>query len=162
MALPPWFFAVSVVLLAWGVVGIFQKLASNHISAESTIIWQSAAFFLFLPFVYPSEPLSRYSTSSLVWGVLSGLLTNLGTLFLVAAMKSGGKASIVAPFCSLYPLIVVIVAPIIFHESLTVLQGAGVGCAVIAIVLLSMEPPKESAGRPLSPEGETLNRKSDV
>ena len=53
-------------------------------------------------------------------------------------MKSGGKASIVAPFTALYPLIVVILAPLILHESVTLLQGIGVGCSLVAVILLSM------------------------
>jgi len=52
-------------------------------------------------------------------------------------MKSGGKASIVSPFCALYPLLVVVAAPIVLHESITPVQGTGVLCALIAVVLLS-------------------------
>lgn len=61
----------------------------------------------------------------------------LGAWALFAAMKSGGKASIVAPLTALYPLVVVLVAPVILHESINLLQGAGVVCALIAVVLLS-------------------------
>jgi hypothetical protein len=31
-------------------------------------------------------------------------------------MKVSGKASIVSPFCALYPLPVVFLAPFVFHE----------------------------------------------
>jgi len=37
MHIAPWALAAVVVLVAWGVVGIFQKLATNYISAESTL-----------------------------------------------------------------------------------------------------------------------------
>ena len=135
---PGWFRPAAVVLGAWGIVGIFQKLATNHISAESTLIWQTVGFFLFLPFVYPAESLSAFVTLGLVYGLLGGALTNLGSLFLFAALKSGGKVSIVAPITALYPLVIVFLAPFVLQESVTLFQGAGVLCALGAIVLLSM------------------------
>jgi len=140
---PGWFLPAAVVLVSWGVVGIFQKLATNHISAEFTLIWQTVGFCLFLPFVVPVEPLSAYPLRGVTYGLLAGALTNLGSLFLFAALRSGGKVAVVAPFCALYPLIVVFLAPFVLEESVTALQGIGVLCAVVAIVLLSLEPQPE-------------------
>jgi drug/metabolite transporter (DMT)-like permease len=54
-------------------------------------------------------------------------------------MKCGGKASIVSPFCALYPLPVVFLAPFVFHEKVTLIEAIGVLCALIAVVLLSQE-----------------------
>lgn len=144
LTLPAWFGPVAVVLAAWGIVGIFQKLATNHISPAATLIWQTAGFFVLLPFVFPEQPLGTYTTAGLAYGLLGGIFTNLGSWFLFAALGSGGKVSIVAPFCALYPLIVVFVAPRIFQETITWQQLAGVGCAVAAIVLLSLEPQPEA------------------
>lgn len=137
MHLPPWFLYVAVVLIAWGVIGIFQKLATNRISAESTIVWLIAGFVLLLPWLYPSGGFFQYSRRALVWGLLSGLLSNLGAWGLFSAMRSGGKASIVVPFTALYPVVVVALAPIVLHETITPLQGIGVVCALISVFLLS-------------------------
>jgi drug/metabolite transporter (DMT)-like permease len=46
----------------------------------------------------------------------------------------------------LYPLVVVLVAPFILRESITLLQAAGVACALIAVALLSTEPQPEATG----------------
>jgi len=54
-------------------------------------------------------------------------------------MKVSGKASIVSPFCALYPLPVVFLALFVFHEKVTLIQAIGVVCALIAVVLLSRE-----------------------
>lgn len=134
---PPWFAPAAIVLGAWGVVGVFQKVASSHISPESSIVWQTLAFLLYLPLVWPAVPISTYPTAGILWGLSAGILVNLGTLFLVAAMKNGGKASIVAPLTTLFPIIVVFVAPFLFGETITLVQGAGVACAAVSIVLLS-------------------------
>jgi uncharacterized membrane protein len=72
-----------------------------------------------------------------MWALMSGVLNALGAWALLAAMKSGGKASVVAPFAALYPLPVALVAPLVFHESITPIQGVGVLCALVAVVLLS-------------------------
>ena len=134
-----WLIFVIIVLVSWGVLGIFQKLSTNYLSAESTLIWLIVGFLLFQPFVYPSKPLSIYSTRSLWYGLLSGLLSNVGAWGLFEAMKCGGKASIVSPFCALYPLPVVLLAPFVFHEKVSLLQAFGVVCALTAVVLLSRE-----------------------
>jgi transporter family protein len=144
---PAWYLPSAAVLLAWGVVGIFQKLATNHISAESTMIWQTLGFCLFLPFFVPAESLTSYATAGLIYGLLGGALTNLGSWFLFAAFKNDGKASVVTPFTALYPLVVVFFAPFVLRESVTLLQGMGVVLALAAIVMLSIEQKKGEKGK---------------
>jgi len=138
MHIPPWFIYVSVVLIFWGACGIFQKLATNRISAESSLVWLIVGFVLLAPLVYPGRVLWHYSRENIMWGLLSGALSNLGAWGLYAAMKSGGKASIVAPICALYPVVVVALAPLLLHESITKLQGVGVLCGLVAVVLFSV------------------------
>ena len=137
-SLPPWFFMAAVILLAWGVVGLLQKLSTNHLSAESALIWLVVGFLLLQPLFYPGKAILDYPVTSLGWALLSGVLNALGSWALLAAMSSGGKASIVAPFTALYPLVVVFLAPLILHETITRLQGLGVLCALAAVVLLSL------------------------
>ena len=124
MHLPPWIWYAAVVLVAWGIVGLLQKLSTNCISAESSLIWLVVGFLLLEPVFYPGKAVFHYSGWNLAWA-------------LFAAMKSGGKASIVAPLTALYPLAVVLPAYILLHETITLLQGVGVVCALTAVVLLS-------------------------
>jgi len=135
--LAPWFWFAVVVLLAWGVVGLLQKLSTNYISAESSLIWLGAGFLLLEPFVYPGKVLFSYSRWNIIYALLSGVLNALGAWALFAALKNGGKASIVAPLTALYPLVVIVMVPIVLHESITRLQVGGVVCALIAVVFLS-------------------------
>lgn len=137
-SLPPWFFLAAVILFAWGIVGLLQKLSTNHLSAESALIWLVVGFLLLQPLFYPGKAIFAYPATGLTWALLSGVLNALGSWALLAAMSSGGKASIVAPFTALYPLVVVFLAPLILHESITLLQGVGVLCALAAVVLLSL------------------------
>jgi bacterial/archaeal transporter family protein len=137
MHAPPWLWYAAVTLIAWGIVGLLQKLSTNYISAESSLIWLVVGFLLLEPLFYPGAGVFHYSAWNLTWALLSGILNALGAWALFAAMKSGGKASIVAPLTALYPLVVIILVPIVLHESITGLQIAGLACALIAVVLLS-------------------------
>jgi transporter family protein len=124
-------------LVAWGVVGILQKLSTNYISAESSLIWLVVGFLVIEPFFYPGSAVLHYSKINLSYAILSGLLNALGAWALFAALKSGGKASIVAPLTALYPVVVIVLVPSILHESVTPLQWVGVACSLVAVVLLS-------------------------
>jgi bacterial/archaeal transporter family protein len=137
MNIPPWLFFASLVLVCWGIVGLLQKLSTNRVSAESALIWLVVGFFLLTPIFYPGKSLWHYSTHSLLAILACSALNALGALALFAAMKNGGKASIVVPLTALYPLVVVVTAPLVLHQSITLLQGCGVLCALAAVVLLS-------------------------
>jgi len=136
MHIAPWFWFALVVLGFWGACGILQKLSTNHISAASALIWLVVGYILLLPLLYPGKVLFHYSTQNIIWGLLSGFLSTLGSCGLYAALKSGGKASIVVPISAMYPLVVVVLAPFILRESITLVQGCGVACA-LAVALLS-------------------------
>jgi len=138
MHMPPWFWYTVITLVSWGVVGLLQKLSTNYISAESSLVWLVVGFLLLQPFFYPGAAVFHYSRWNLAWALLSGVLNALGAWALFIAMKSGGKASIVAPVTALYPLVVIVLVPFILHESITRLQIAGVISALIAVVLLSV------------------------
>jgi transporter family protein len=135
--IPAWFWPAIVVLLMWGIVGLLQKLSTNYVSAESALVWCVVGYALLIPWIYPGRALLDYSTRSLLLILLSAGLNTLGAWALLAAMRSGGKVSIVVPFTALYPLVVVLVAPIVLHESISLVQGTGVLCALIAVFLLS-------------------------
>lgn len=138
MQIPAWFWLAALILLAWGVVGLLQKLSTNHLSAESALVWLVVGFLVLEPAVYSGAGLLRYPGRAIIYALLSGALNALGAWALLAAMKKGGKASIVSPFTSLYPLVVVFAAPVVLRESITALQGLGVMCALAAVVLLSI------------------------
>ena len=143
--LAPWFWFAVITLVSWGIVGLLQKLSTNYISAESSLIWLVVGFLLLEPLFYPGKAVWHYSAWNLAWALLSGVLNALGAWALFAAMKSGGKASIICPLTALYPLVVVLLVPFILHESITLVQTVGVVCALVAVVLLSTEP---SEGNP--------------
>lgn len=137
MHVPPWFFFAAGVLLCWGIVGLLQKLSTNRVAADSALIWLVVGFLLLTPVFYPGRSVFHYSLRSLLFILACSALNALGALALFAAMKNGGRASIVVPLTALYPLIVVLIGPLVLRESITKLQAGGVICALAAVVLLS-------------------------
>ena len=137
LPIPSWCWPAAVVLLTWGTVGLLQKLSTNYLSAESALIWLVGGYVVLLPWLYTGKSIFTFPARSLVFTFASATLNTLGAWALLAAMKNGGKASIVVPFTALYPLIVVVSAPAILHESINFFQGIGVLCALVSVVLLS-------------------------
>jgi transporter family protein len=137
LSIPPWCLPAALVLLTWGLVGLLQKLSTNYLSAESALIWLVVGYVLLLPWLYSSRSVFTYPVRSLVFALSSAVLNTLGAWALLAAMKSGGKASIVVPLTALYPLVVVVMAPVVLHESIGLVQGIGILCALASVVLLS-------------------------
>jgi bacterial/archaeal transporter family protein len=135
----PWLWFSLLVLLFYGTLGIVQKLTTNLISAESGLVWSAVGFMLLEPVLYSGPSPFYYTSGALWWAILNGVFTGLGAWTLMAAMAAGGKASLVMPITAMYPLLVVLVAPVIFHESITGLQTVGVACALISVVLISAD-----------------------
>ena len=139
-----WFWLSIFVLLFWGVLGVVQKVAVTHIPAENAFVWAAAGFMLLQPILFPTGSVLSYSPKSIVWALLNGAANAVGLLSLLAAMRHGGKASVVEPLSALYPAFVVLLAPALLHERIHALNGAGVVCAVIAGVLLSADKPSST------------------
>jgi drug/metabolite transporter (DMT)-like permease len=76
------------------------------------------------------------------WGVAAGFLGGLGNLAFYEALGRGGKAAVVVPLTSLYPLVTLAVAWPLLKERLNRLQGVGILLSLAAVVLLSGEATK--------------------
>jgi drug/metabolite transporter (DMT)-like permease len=126
----------------FGITGVTQKLSTNHISFELSLVWFCVAMIvvsLFIPFLVPLD--WHVSIPIIIWAVLGGLLNGLGVLTSFAAFADGGKASIVTPIINLFPLVTIGGAWLFLGEKLSSTQLAGIVFAVIAIVFLSHETP---------------------
>jgi transporter family protein len=135
-----WLFLSTVALVFWGITGVTQKLSTNNISFERSFVWFALAFFAQAGVIALTVPLRWNVPISIVaLAALGGLLNGLGALTSFAALERGGKASVVIPIISIYPLFTVAGACLFLGEQLTVRQGVGIVCALVSVVLLSRE-----------------------
>ena len=139
-----WLLLAILGLLSWGGVGVFQKMSVDRVGVRTAFVWASAGFMLLQALVIPSVSTLNYSSKSLLCAGLNGVCNGLGILLLLAAMRHGGKASIVESLAALYPVFVVMLSPALLRERLSGFHLVGIGCAVLACVLLSAESPASS------------------
>ncbi|HMI52124.1 MAG TPA: DMT family transporter [Candidatus Saccharimonadales bacterium] len=137
MHLAPWLIYTILALICFGLGGLLQKLSTDRVSAESALVWLVVGFLVLQPLVYPGKSALQYSTKSIVFVLVAGVLNALGSWAVLAAMKSGGKASIVVPLTAVYPMVVCVLSPLLLHEHITALQGLGIACGMGAIFLLA-------------------------
>ena len=136
-----WIFYAAVAMVFWGITGVTQKLATNRISSELSFLWFAYAMIAISLVLAMTVTLQWHLRSwTVVLAAVGGTLNGLGALTSFKALESGGKASIVISLISLYPLLTVGFAVAVLHEKLTLHQGFGVVIAIIAAILLSMEP----------------------
>jgi len=137
MHLTAWLTFTILALVCFGVVGLLQKLSTDLVSAEAALVWLIVGFLFLQPFLYPGRSLLIYSMRSIGFVFAAGVLNALGSWAILAAMKTGGKASVVVPFTAVYPSVVCLVAPLLLHEHISTLQGIGIACGLAAIFLLA-------------------------
>lgn len=139
--IPAWLIFTVVALVFWGISGVTQKLSTNRISSALSFVWFAYAMIaisIVLAFTVAIQWHARLW--ALVIAIVGGTLNGLGALTSFLALESGGKASVVISLISLFPLVTVAFAVIVLHERLTLVQAIGVGLAIAAAILLSMEP----------------------
>jgi bacterial/archaeal transporter family protein len=139
--LPAWMWFAGIALVFWGITGVTQKLATNRISSELSFIWFAYAMISISAVLTASVPIHWHLRPLIFWAaVVGGTLNGLGALTSFTALESGGKAAVVISLISLYPLVTVAFAVTFLHEHLTPAQAVGVGLAIVAAILLSLEP----------------------
>jgi bacterial/archaeal transporter family protein len=127
------------VVVLWGIVGLFQKLGTNRISANSLLIWLMVGYVLLLPWLLSTTRMSELTPRDTVIGTLAGITNGLGAWCLFASLESGAKASVAIPLTALNPLLTILLAMIFLSERLTTLQWVGITIAIIAGAMISYE-----------------------
>ena len=149
-----WMIYALLTIAFWGITGVTQKLATNYISVEFSLMLFSAAFVPIAIAIFLFQPLD-WKISAMAWllAILGGVLNGLGVLTSLAAFHQGGKASIVTPMIALYPVVTVALAIPILHEVVSRREMAGIGLALLAAAALSYEgkaKPGAAVGTPAS------------
>ena len=139
-AVAPWMAYTLVALVLWGVAGLTQKLATNHISTELSTVCFALAFIPVALAVMVFSSIQTWRPTAMAWAlaVLTGVLISTGTLTLFAAYRTG-KASVVTALTALYPALTAVISIPLFDESLDVQKGAAIAVALAAGVALTYE-----------------------
>ena len=132
--------------------------------AIAVLVLTAFAFVLFARDDLPIETSSLLIVTLLAAGFIlfpyetaKGLLEpadfflGFGNLAVLTAFARGGKASVIAPLGSLYPVVSVPIAVMVLGESVGRRETIGILFALVSVVALAMETPT-TATLPLNPK----------
>lgn len=140
-----WFVLALLVLITWGVQAFFMKLSQHTMTGESVFFYMTLSGLLLIPVAVLMTDFTR----EINWGadgpyLAAGiqLLNSVGALTLVFAFRYG-KAIVVSPMTNAgAPLITAVISMTLLGVVPGPAKVAGIICAVLAAVLLALEPEK--------------------
>jgi uncharacterized membrane protein len=143
-----WFLPALGVMVAWGVQAFFMKLANASMDAESIFFYMTITGLLLIPVALAMTDFSV----SINWGAdgpylaaAVQILNSVGALSLVYAFRFG-KAIVVSPLANAgAPLITALLSIMLLGAAPTGTKLAGIALALVAAVLLAIEPESPAA-----------------
>lgn len=132
-----WLPASIFALTSFGLWGLFTKLSVEYIDFKSALIYQTLGVVLVgligLKLV-AFKP--EMSSKGFLFSCLTGIAYAVGCLFYFMA-ASRGKIITVVTLTALYPIVTILLAYFLLHESVSLKQVFGIILGCIAILLLS-------------------------
>jgi transporter family protein len=131
-------------ILAWGVAGIFGKLAFHKkmlpfsVFLAQVIVYSVAGAVLVL-LSTRIESISPWRSPWNIYGWLSGMAMMLGLLFFTLALHKG-QATVVVPLTALYCGVSVALSYAVLGERPTPLQWLGIALALVSVALILSAP----------------------
>jgi transporter family protein len=117
----------------------FSKLGGNEIPPLTMqYLFNWGGLPVGLLFLFLRRFRMEKTAVGITYGLIVGVLSALGQLALFAAYSGPANASVVTVLTSLYPIVTVVLAVIFLHERMTKTQIAGLGFAMVALVIFSL------------------------
>lgn len=125
-------------VISWGVWGLMLKLAVNNMKGTQAAFWANAAEIIILYGVMSSCGHSLFAGingKGFGWAIGAGLVGGAGLLLNNLALKEG-PLSVVSPMTAMYPVITLILAVVLLHETISLKQIMGIVIAVGGFALV--------------------------
>ena len=141
------YFAVTTTLF-WGVWGAFIEIPekAGFPATLGYTVWALTMIACALVALRIINWKLKYDLRSLIFGAIIGFLGAGGQLILFQALRMG-PAYLVFPFISLSPVVTILLSYIFLKERTSSRSWIGIVLALLAIPLLSYQPPDNSVGR---------------
>ena len=124
--------------LVWG-VGDFAGGKATQRAAALPVVWLSKLVSLPLLAIYLVATNVPISSTGIAWGGLAGVAGVIGLVLFYRAL-SAGAMTVVAPVTGVTSAAIPVVVGLLAGERPSGLQLVGVGCALLAIALVSISP----------------------
>ena len=126
--------------LVWG-VGDFAGGKATQRAGALPVVWLSKLFSLPLLALYLVLLPTRADPGGLAWGALAGVFGAVGVVVFYRAL-SAGAMTVVAPVASVTSAAIPVVVGLASGERPGPVALVGVSCALVAIALVSLAPPR--------------------
>lgn len=145
MKTKPWQFYAIITTVTWGLWGAVMEFPAKWGFPETLgyVVWSLTMIPCALVALYNIDWKLEYDRRSIFLGSVIGLFGAGGQLILFKALREG-PAYIIFPVISLYPVLTVALSVSILKESAKPITKIGITLALIAIGLLSYQPPSET------------------
>jgi len=132
-----WILPTLGALVVWGFWGFIPKLTTTYLQPKSAIVYEVVGALILGIIVLVSSRFQRdVHPKGIAFAITTGMLGFLGAFcFLMAVSK--GPVTLVATMSALYPVISILLAVFILHESVTLQQSVGIALAILAMILVT-------------------------
>ena len=141
-----WLIYAFITTIFWGVWGALIEIPEKA-GFPATLGYSVWALTMIIPAVFALK-INHWQLDkdkkSIYYGLIIGGLGASGQLILFYALKTG-PAYLVFPFISLSPLLTIILSFILLKERVIARSWAGIVLALLAIPLLTYQPPEQGA-----------------
>jgi len=123
-------------MMAFGMVGIVYKVATEHMNPLSVVFFVYVFSAILTGVVWSLSPDKSITMEGMKLVVLASILAVIGMVSYMYALKLG-EASVVVPIRNLALVVTVCLAIIILKENMDLTKLGGIVMAVFALILLS-------------------------
>jgi drug/metabolite transporter (DMT)-like permease len=143
-----WLLFALITTLSWGVWGAFIEIPekAGFPATLGYAVWSLTMIPCAVFALYRIHWKLEYDLRSILLGSTVGILGAAGQLILFQALRMG-PAYIVFPIISLFPVVTILLSLVFLKEKANLRQWAGIILALIAILLLSYQPPSSGNTR---------------
>jgi drug/metabolite transporter (DMT)-like permease len=124
--------------LSWGAADFFGGLASRRASSLAVVVWSQAVGFVVLLAALGGVPGVLHATD-LAWGAVCGIAGAIAIALLYRALAVG-VMGVVSPLTAVLAAAVPVLFAFASGDRPHPLALAGIGCALVAVVLVSAAP----------------------
>lgn len=136
--------AVLIAVVSGVLIGLFLvalERPSSHSGLWPLLVARIASVSFFLPMALRERHTFPRTSSAVLLMVACGILDMGANVLYMLAVRLG-SLGLVATLTSMYPATTVLLARLILHERLRLIQWLGVGCAATAILLIVLPNPE--------------------
>jgi transporter family protein len=132
-----WQFYAALTWIVWGLWGYLPKRALATLDPRSVLVLEGVGGVLVaLTLLLSAGGRIAVDRSGMLAAVATGVCGLGGAYFFLLALQRG-KASVIVPFTSLYPLVTLALSVVLLRERPSPANLLGIAFAIAAVILLS-------------------------